>query len=86
MERCSELVMRLNGAEATDGMFDLVFGRNQGKHLHPPTLPPPSLSLSRSTRLSVDVKFVELTHRYFAQQSCPLNIPPATTQTSHAPK
>ena len=30
MEKCSELVMRLNGAEATDGMFDLVFGRNQG--------------------------------------------------------
>ena len=36
MERCSELVMRLNGAEATDGMFDLVFGRNQGEY---PLLP-----------------------------------------------
>ena len=31
MERSAELVMRLNGSEATDGMFDLVFGRNQGR-------------------------------------------------------
>jgi hypothetical protein len=45
MERCSELVMQLNGAEATDGMFDLVFGRNQGKHILYPhsTLAPSSL-------------------------------------------
>lgn len=33
MEKCSELVMRLHGSEATDGMFDLVFGRNPGELL-----------------------------------------------------
>lgn len=31
MEASSKLVMRLNGTDATDGMFDLIFGRNQGK-------------------------------------------------------
>ncbi|KAK9830021.1 hypothetical protein WJX72_009242 [[Myrmecia] bisecta] len=30
MRKSSELVLRLNGTEATDGMFDLVFGRSQG--------------------------------------------------------
>lgn len=35
MEKCSELVMRLHGSEATEGMFDLVFGRNIGKWLPP---------------------------------------------------
>ena len=35
MEKCSELVMRLHGSEATEGMFDLVFGRNLGRA--PPT-------------------------------------------------
>ena len=30
MERSSELVMRLTGANATDGMLDLVFSRNEG--------------------------------------------------------
>lgn len=33
MEKCSELVMRLHGSEATEGMFDLVFGRNLGMPL-----------------------------------------------------
>lgn len=36
MEKCSELVMRLHGSEATEGMFDLVFGRNLGVFLVPP--------------------------------------------------
>ena len=32
MTRSSELVMRLNGSEASDGTeFDLVFGRSEGK-------------------------------------------------------
>ena len=30
MVRSSEVVMRLNGLDATDGMFDLVFSRPQG--------------------------------------------------------
>lgn len=30
MTRSSEVVMRLNGCDATDGMFDLVFSRPQG--------------------------------------------------------
>ena len=30
MTRSSEVVMRLNGSDATDGMFDLVFSRPQG--------------------------------------------------------
>eukprot|EP00884_Botryococcus_braunii_P023657 jgi/Botrbrau1/9976/Bobra.0012s0070.1 len=29
-QRSSELVLRLNGTEATDGMFEMVFGRNEG--------------------------------------------------------
>ena len=33
MEKCSELVMQLHGSEATEGMFDLVFGRNPGEAL-----------------------------------------------------
>ena len=36
MTRSSEVVMRLNGCDATDGMFDLVFSRPQGD---PPTPP-----------------------------------------------
>ena len=32
MTRSSEVVMRLNGCDATDGMFDLVFSRPQGEH------------------------------------------------------
>ncbi len=36
MTRSSEVVMRLNGCDATDGMFDLVFSRPQGDH---PTMP-----------------------------------------------
>ena len=35
MTRSSEVVMRLNGCDATDGMFDLVFSRPQGQ---PPKL------------------------------------------------
>ena len=32
MTRSSELVMRLNGSEASDGTeFDLVFGRSEGE-------------------------------------------------------
>ena len=31
MTRSSEVVMRLNGCDATDGMFDLVFSRPQGE-------------------------------------------------------
>ena len=34
MTRSSEVVMRLNGLDATDGMFDLVFSRPQGETLH----------------------------------------------------
>ena len=34
MEKCSELVLRLHGSEATEGMFDLVFGRNPGDCSH----------------------------------------------------
>jgi hypothetical protein len=30
VRRSSELVLRLNGTEATEGMFDMVFGRNEG--------------------------------------------------------
>ncbi len=30
MTRSSEVVMRLNGCDAKDGMFDLVFSRPQG--------------------------------------------------------
>ena len=34
MTRSSELVMRLNGSEASDGTeFDLVFGRSEGRPL-----------------------------------------------------
>lgn len=33
MTRSSEVVMRLNGCDATDGMFDLVFSRPQGQLL-----------------------------------------------------
>ena len=33
MTRSSEVVMRLNGCDATDGMFDLVFSRPQGHTL-----------------------------------------------------
>ena len=34
MARSSELVMRLNGSEASDGTeFDLVFGRSEGRPL-----------------------------------------------------
>ena len=32
MTRSSEVVMRLNGCDATDGMFDLVFSRPQGDY------------------------------------------------------
>lgn len=34
MTRSSEVVMRLNGLDATDGMFDLVFSRPQGETFH----------------------------------------------------
>ena len=35
MTRSSEVVMRLNGCDATDGMFDLVFSRPQGRLSNP---------------------------------------------------
>ncbi len=35
MTRSSEVVMRLNGCDATDGMFDLVFSRPQGEQPTP---------------------------------------------------
>ena len=35
MTRSSEVVMRLNGLDATDGMFDLVFSRPQGWYSNP---------------------------------------------------
>lgn len=38
MTRSSEVVMRLNGCDATDGMFDLVFSRPQGQMLTPTLL------------------------------------------------
>lgn len=38
MTRSSEVVMRLNGLDATDGMFDLVFSRPQGDNLLHPCL------------------------------------------------
>lgn len=30
MQSSSELVMRLNGSDAAEGMFDLVFGKTEG--------------------------------------------------------
>ena len=35
MDRSSDLVMRLTGANATDGMFDLVFSRKEGTPRYP---------------------------------------------------
>ena len=40
MTRSSEVVMRLNGLDATDGMFDLVFSRPQGATLCLPAMLP----------------------------------------------
>ena len=49
MTRSSEVVMRLNGCDATDGMFDLVFSRPQGQP-PPPNSHPPALHLPDSLR------------------------------------